>query len=265
MKMNTLREIGTFVGIPQGSLDVARFGGEQIITLRKVSMLVSSEKKTASLRALIQALKDLTPIALEAEIVGSRSGEEPFSPVVRLNASGGITWFTSIATSLGGKVIGTHDILSTSGGDFTFNTLGPGTYQLVASRSGISNSGFVSLSTTLGTISVSAAPPHPTPPTPPTQLPAPSISVQSNGDGSFKVSGSGFVPHNATVNILVGDGTLNQNPLNFTVSATNGAFTDFSTGRICQRPGTLFFEASDGRIDHGSQVFSNTVTTSCPF
>ena len=265
--MNTLREIGTFVGIPQGSLEVARFGGEQIITLSNVSKLVNRGKKTASLRALIQALKDLTPIDLEAEIVGSRSGEEPFAPVVRLNASGGITWFTSIATSLGGKVIGTHDILSTSGGDFTFNQLGPGTYQLVASRSGISNSGFVSLSKTLGTISVSAAPPHPTPPTPPTpptQLPAPSISVQSNGDGSFKVSGSGFVPHNATVNILVGDGTLNQNPLNFTVSATNGAFREFPTGKICKRPGTLFFEASDGRIDHGSQVFSNTVTKAAP-
>jgi hypothetical protein len=89
--------------------------------------------------------------------------------------------------------------------------------------------------------------------------------VQSNGDGSFKVSGFGFVPKDATVNILVGDGTFNQEPLNFTVPATDGAFKDFPTGKICQRPGTIFFEASDGRIDQGKQVFSNTVQISCPF
>jgi hypothetical protein len=88
--------------------------------------------------------------------------------------------------------------------------------------------------------------------------------VQSNGDGSFKVSGSGFLP-NATVNILIGDGTLNQNPLSLTVPATDGTFKDFPTGKICRRPGEIFFEASDGRIDQGSQVFSNTVPISCPF
>jgi len=216
------------------------------------------------MRAIIQVLQNLTPITLEAQIVGSRSGEEPFNPVIRLNASGGITWFTSIDYSLGGKVVASHDILSTSGGDFTPTQLGPGDWQLVVSRSGISNTGFVSLSKTLDTIRVSAHP-EPPPPPPPPPPPKPSISVQSNGDGSFKVSGSGFVPENATVNILVGDGTLNQNPLNFTVLATGGAFKDFPTGKLCQRPGTLFFEASDGRIDHGSQIFSNTVKISCPF
>ena len=30
--MNTLREIGDFIGIPQGSLDVARFGGPPGLT-----------------------------------------------------------------------------------------------------------------------------------------------------------------------------------------------------------------------------------------
>jgi hypothetical protein len=201
---------------------------------------------------------------LEAEIVGSRSGEEPFQPVVRLNASGGITWFTSIDFRLGGDVIASHDILSTSGGDFKPTQLGRGNYELVCRRSGLSNIGFVSLMKTLGSVRVSALVKEPKEPTEPTPLPRPSISVQSNGDGSFKVSGAGFVPKNATVNILVGDGTLNQQPLNFVVSATDGAFKDFPTGKICQRQGPIFFQASDGRIDHGSQVFSNTVQISCP-
>jgi hypothetical protein len=257
--MNTLREIGEFVGIPQGSVEVARYGGPWITRLRMVSLLVTHRDRPASMRAIIQALQNLTPITLEAQIVGSRSGEEPFEPVIRLNASGGITWFTSIEYRLDGKTK-TVDDVSSSDGDFAPTQLGPGNWQVVVSRSGISNSGFVSLKKNLDAITV-----FPKPPPPPPPVAKPFISVQSNGDGSFKVSGSGFVPKNATVNILVGDGTLNQNPLNFVVSATDGAFKDFPTGKICQRPGQLFFEASDGRIDHGSQVFSNTVTISCPF
>jgi hypothetical protein len=257
--MNTLRKIGDFVGIPQGSLEVRRFGGPQVISLGNVSALVMNGNRKVPMSAVIQALQNLTPITLEAEIVGSRSGEEPFEVVVRLNATGGITWFTTIIISSGGKVIRGFDDPSTSGGDFAPTQLGPGAYQLVATRAGISNNGFVSLSNELGAISVSAPPPPPPPLTPP------SISVQSNGDGSFKVSGVGFVPKSAIVNILVGDGTLNQQPLNFSVTATDGAFKDFPTGKICQRQGDLFFEASDGRIDKGRQLFSNTVKISCPF
>jgi hypothetical protein len=260
--MNTLRELGEFVGIPQGSLEVRRFGGPPVISLGNVSALVMNGKRIVPMRAVIQALQNLTPITLEAEILGSRSGEEPFEVVVRLNASGGITWFTNISISSSGKVIRGFDDPSIPGGDFAPTQLGPGEYQLVATRAGIANSGFVSLSESLGTISVSAPPPPPTPPPPP--VTPPSISVQSNGDGSFKVSGFGFVPENAVVNILVGDGTLNQEPLNLTVQASDGNFKDFPTGHICQQQGDLFFEASDGRIDKGVQVFSNTVKISCP-
>lgn len=265
--MKTLKEIGNFVGIPQGSLDSARFGGPRTVGLKMVNILVTegakpaSAAKPASMRNIIQLLQNLTPITLEAEIVGSRFGEEPFDPIIRVNSSGGITWFTTIEYN-SNRDIFSEDV-NNSGGDFTPTQLGPGSYQLVATRAGISNIGFVSLKKPLGTIDVSARPAPPPPPPPP--VVKPSISVKSNGDGSFLVSGSGFVPKNATVNILVGDGTLNQNPLNFAVSATDGAFKDFPTGKICQRPGQIFFEASDGRIDNGSQVFSNTVTISCPF
>jgi len=67
------------------------------------------------------------------------------------------------------------------------------------------------------------------------------------------------------VTILVGDGTLNQEPLHFSVTAVGGSFKDLPTGKICQRQGDLFFEASDGRIDNGKQVFSNPFKISCPF
>jgi hypothetical protein len=256
--MNTLREIGEFIGIPQGSFEVAGFGGPRTTSLKMASLLVT-KSEGSSLQAIIQALQNLTPITLEAQIVGSRSGEEPFQPVIRLNASGGVTWFTFIEFA---EILFEPKNLGAAGGDFKTTQLGPGIFQCVVKRAGISNTGFVSLSKTLGTITVSAKPIVPTHPPP---QPKPTISVQSNGDGSFKVSGSGFVPKNATVNILVGDGTLNQNPLNFVVSAVDGAFKDFPTGKICQRPGQIFFEASDGRIDGGSQIFSNTVTISCPF
>ena len=116
--MNTLKELGDFVGIPQGSLDVARFRGLPVTGLGAVSLLVTKKSRPASMLAIIQALQNLTPITLEAQIVGNRSGEEPFEPVIRLNASGGITWFMSIDFSQGGRVVAPHDILSIPGGDF---------------------------------------------------------------------------------------------------------------------------------------------------
>lgn len=270
--MNTLRELVNFVGIPQGSYGVNMGGppvsGPQIMALSMVSALVTRRQRPASMRAIIQTLQNLTPITLEAQIVGSRSGEEPFKLVIRLNESRGITWHTYIEPRLvdSNKIQFLNHDYGSSGGDFSATQLGPGNWQITVKRAGISNTGFISLSKTLDTITVSAKPIAPPPqPLPPPPQPKPTISVQSNGDGSFKVSGSGFVPTNATVNILVGDGTLNQSPLNFIVSAVDGAFKDFPTGKICQRPGQLFFEASDGRIDRGSQIFSNTVTISCPF
>jgi len=93
--MNTSRERGEFVGIPQGSLEVSRFGGPPVISLGNVSALVMNGKRKVPIRAVIEALQNLTPITLEAEIVGSTSGQEPFKVVLRMSASGGSTWFTS--------------------------------------------------------------------------------------------------------------------------------------------------------------------------
>jgi hypothetical protein len=93
----------------------------------------------------------------------------------------------------------------------------------------------------------------------------PQISVQSNGDGSFRVSGSGFLP-NTTVFIRVVDDVLNQ--LTFYQGSTADGRLEFPTGRICVFPGRLYFSANDGRpdpTDLTGVLWSNTVTTTCPF
>jgi hypothetical protein len=104
-------------------------------------------------------------------------------------------------------------------------------------------------------------PPPPPPPPPPVK---PLISLTSNGDGSFVVTGSGFKA-NATVNIRVVDDALTTLWFKSTSSA-QGAFT-FPTGHLCQRPGNLHFSANDGRPDSSDTtglLWSNTVTVSCP-
>src|SRR5215472_494803 len=256
--MNTLREIGEFVGIPQGSLEAALFGGPPVISLRNVNTLVTIGKRKLSMRAVIQALQNLTPITLEAEIVGDRSGEEPFEVAVRLNASGGITWFTAISISSGGKVIGAFADVSTSGGGVAHAQLGRGEFQLVATRAGISNSGFVSLRVPLGTISV-APPPAPPPLPPPSPIP-PTIAVETNPDGGFVVSGSGF-SHAKPIAIRAQDQVNPQNQRNFVATASpTGALVDFQTGVICVVPGgQITFSAQDGTLDPSNNrpVISN--------
>lgn len=196
--MNTLREIGEFIGIPQGSLDVARFGGPPTTSLSMASVLVT-KRKSLSMQAIIQALQNLTPITLEAQIVGSRSGEEPFQPVIRLNASGGITWFTFIDFP---EILFEPKNLGTAGGDFTPTNLGPGIFQCVVRRTGISNIGFVSLNKTLGAITVSARPqPTPTPLPPP---PKPStakfhFAVINQSGGHFRIAGVTWTVWHQTV------------------------------------------------------------------
>jgi hypothetical protein len=190
--MNTLREIGEFVGIPQGSLEVAwlyaPFGLQnfptdslRIARLSMVSLLVTYRERPASMRAIIQALQNLTPITLEAQIVGDRSGEEPFNTVVRLNASGGIIWSTYVEYRPDGVPSDRYPCDS-SGGDFS-NTLPHGNFQVVVGRLGISNTGYVSLEKILGTITVWQ---QYVPPAPPQQQ---SPSQQSGGGGGQTSSG----------------------------------------------------------------------------
>lgn len=258
--MKTLREMINFVGLPQGSLATARqqYNGPWTMGLDNVNRLVRRGTRPASMQNIIQVLQNLTPLTLEAEIVGSRSGEEPFSPVIRINAGGGITWFTVIEFYRNGNTLTGSNDVDNAGGSFSPTSLSAGSWQIAVTRSGISNTGFVSLRKSLGPIIVSEQ--HPPPPP---LLEKPSIVVQSNGDGSFVVSGSNFSP-NTTVHIRVVDAALTT--VWFHHTSTQDGKVEYPTGRICQLPGQLFFSANDGRndpTDLTGTLWSNTVTTTC--
>jgi len=263
--MNTLREIGEFVGLGNATPSHPGKPIRAQITMRSVShnVPVLNNTERTSMRAMILGLQKLPPISLEAEAEDT-IGDVPLQPILHIHPSPGVILETNFALIRNGKELLDKSEQGNGPDRFSFFTVGdPGSYFCEVTRIGIPNTGITTLKKSFEIIArVKPVPPVPDPP-----IILPEISVVSNGDGSFKVSGSGFVPKNATVNILVGDGTLNpKNPFNFTVTATDGAFKDFPTGKICPGSGTLLsFEASDGRIDHGSQVFTKTVKISCPF
>ena len=262
--MNTLREIVNFVGIPQGALANARYqySGPWTRGLQNVNLLVTRGAQPASTRNIIRLLQNLTPLTLEAELVEAHSGEDPFNPVIRINASGGITWFTTIEFYRNGNTLTGSNDVDNAGGSFSSMSLSTGSWQIVVTRSGISNTGFVSLKKALGNIIVSRQQPPPDEPQRPVK---PFIAVHGNGDGSFIVSGSNFLP-NTTVHIRVVDTAFTTRWFDHT-SNREGKIEDYPTGRICQLPGQLFFSANDGRSDREDltgTLWSNTVTTTCP-
>jgi hypothetical protein len=213
--MNTLQEIGKFIGIPQGSLDVAGFGGPSTTSLRNARLLVTNGERS-SMQAVIQALKNLTPITLEAQIVGNRSGEAPFATVIRLNACGAIPWRTFILFS----PTSASENLRGAGGDFTSTQLGPGIHQFVVQRSGISNTGFVAMSKVLDTITVSA---RPQPPTPKPSSAKFHFAVINQSSGHFRIAGVTWTVWHQTVSGFTLLSTVNGESVTLPQSA-NGQY-----------------------------------------
>jgi hypothetical protein len=269
--MNSLRQILEFVGLSGVKKFVPSFYGPlPKPTMRWVGNFapVLNIIQRTSMRAMIPALQNLPSFDLAAE-ANETEGEEPFTPEIHVHATNGAIIETVLAISQNGRLIefipgdtlGYAKNLGANDGIFSTG-IGPGSYVFEVKRTGIQNTGITTLSKTFNM--VTRAHPAPPPPQPPDPTP-PSISVQSKGDGSFVVTGTGFLP-NATVHILVGDGTF-RNPLPFAdTSNSEGKLLGFPTGKICQGPGQLFFEANDGRIkpSNHSTLFSNTVTVSCP-
>jgi hypothetical protein len=245
--MNTLRQVSAFVG---GSNSMRRVGD--------IVPLLSQAQRT-SMRSMILGLKHLPPISLEAEAVGDRFGDAPFSPVFRVRASSGVTLDTTIILWANGPQKTVTAKVGEEGDFKPFRLDFPGIYLTEVRRTGITSTGVEALSKSWHVEAVEKPPPPPAPPAPP------AIAVKSNGDGSFLVTGSGFLPSH-TVHILVGDGTI-RNPLSFVdTSTSDGKLLGFPTGKICQAPGSLFFSANDERLDprNHSSLSSNTVQVSCP-
>jgi hypothetical protein len=249
--MNTLREMGKFVGMAPP------------VSLRTIGNYVISHGTPISMRAVIQRLQSLPPLILEAD-VDRTQGEVPFDVTLHVKTTGsGLVLHTHVrilqAEAGGGVFSGPF---AWTGGAFPFNFWNPGTYVIEVTRTGITSTGYTQLKKTFP---ISAWPKATRPPDPPPPLGKPSISVQANGDGSFVVSGKSFSAQ-ATVHIRVVDGALGTTVF-FTDTATSaGELTGFKTGKICQRAGQLFFSANDERSDpqdHTGTLWSNTITTTC--
>lgn len=275
--MKSLKELGEFVGIPQGSTDM-RFRSivnNRKITLRAIDAVVhGAYSRSISMRAILQILKNLPTITLEANMIGPTAGEEPLDLRIGVNISEGMIWRTTVyfypaghIHTLGGEPRFASWDLEPSQSEYVFNQTSFGQWQIVVDRIGISKTGFVALSQTFDGIYINKKPVAPPPPPPPSPPTPPVISVASKGDGSFAVSGSGFVPSNATVTVFIGVWGVVQNPVELSVTANEGSFHDFPTGNICSnyKGVRLYFWASDGRIYEGQQVKSNQVQLSCPF
>ncbi|WP_324672162.1 hypothetical protein [Hymenobacter sp. GOD-10R] len=241
--MRTLRELGKFTGLGPP------------ISLRPIGNYVTKRGEPISMRAVIQRLQSLPPITLEAQ-PETTSGEVPLSVAVHVQPSVGVVLETRAnVLRPNGEVVATW---TWSGSDYAaYNFAVPGSYFFNITRTGIISTGRTQLTKSFP-ISARAKV------VPPPQPSKPVISVKSNGDGSFVVSGSGFSA-SATVHIRIVDATLNTFWVNQT--ATAQGTLEYPTGKICQRAGQVFFSANDGRSDsHDSTgtLWSNTATTTCP-
>jgi precorrin-3B methylase len=189
--MNTLQEIGTFVGIAQGAS--MRDAGDLVPPL--------SGTERTSMRAMIGALQRLPPVSLDAEIVGPASGKEPFVPVIRVHPSGGVILSTHISRA----GAGTQAVAES--GDFGLFSLPAGVYFILVTRIGIPNTGIIVLEKSLRVESERAASggPPPSPgggsPPPPTSMNNTFVTVSNNFNTTVSVSTNSF--HTTGVKIAV--------------------------------------------------------------
>jgi hypothetical protein len=263
--MNSLREILKFIGQWGPERLYGKPGTKlnldtSMATVGKI-VPVLSQVERSSMRAMIPGLQNLPPFSLEVE-AQDLAGEEPFKPQIYVKPSRGVILETRLAVfdKNGHRYLSSNYHLGASGGDAGFTQLGPGSYQFEIRRVGIPNTGITVLTKSFDVFVRAKDVPPPDPPT----ISKPAISVQSNGEGSFVVSGTNFLP-NATVHIRVVDAALTN--VWFHHTSTSQGTLQYPTGRICQLPGQLFFSANDGRKDQQDltgTLWSNTVTTTCP-
>ncbi len=271
--MHSLREIGTFVGIPE---DSPEFGSFSNIGLRLSGDLlapVSSLGQNRSLRGLSGLIDMLGPITLDASLLNA-GGVEPFEAVIRVGSSPGLVISTHILYSMGGRLYFYSPNYGAAGGDFSPTQLGPGTWDIVVRRSGITNAGYQRFEKSFRAF-VSRAP---SPPPPPAPLVRPHIDVKQSGPlnaAMYAVTGSGFLPNQVPQGITVRavDGVNVQDwVMIFTGSDAAGKINlslgPLDTGllpRNAANQAILNFSATDSRRDPTSvpkndPLWSNTVT-----
>jgi hypothetical protein len=255
--MKTLREFAQFVGKPNDPISP-----RSLLDYLKLGI----SPNPLSLRELTSVFDNaLAPVSIESVSVAPTSGIVPFT--VGMQVTGTKGFFLEIRWRVlrnGQQVAAYPNAL----GQVAHTFSEPGTYTVEATFKGIGSNGYAEVSKSVTVVAnpkPTPTPPQPTPPTPTPPPPPtkPSISVSAKGDGSFAVTGSGFLP-NTTVHIRVVDDALTT--LFFDQSSTSQGILNYTTGKICQLPGRLHFSANDGRSDKNDltgTLWSNTATTTC--
>lgn len=272
--MNTLRQLGEFVGIPQ---DSGEFGPPiPPIGLRLVSKLLapaSTAQQRASMRAMIALLRTLPPVGLEAQLLNP-GGREPYEPVIRLSSSPGLVISTRVHFIESGHEFAPSQNFGAAGGDFSSTTLGPGQWEIVVRRAGISNTGYTKLSRSFRTTVTRAEHSPPIPENPPR------ILVERTGPANavrFVVIGTEFLPDQPSspdgITVRVVDGVSFQDwVMLFTGSDSDGRIrleTNPLDTRLLARNSlglaTVSFSAADKRrnphsVPANEPLWSNVIS-----
>ena len=246
--MRTLREFAQFVGKPNDP-----------ISPRGLIDYLRLNIPTGSVSEMIRAFEvNSSPVKVEEILVGPKNGIIPFPIGMQVTKVGGYIFGIRWRILRNGQQVAVYDRLKDEPGfvqvAHTFSEAG--TYTIEVTVKGIGSTGYAEATASTTVV----AKPKPSPPLPQTK---PSISVSAKGDGSFVVSGSGFLP-NTTVHIRVVDDALATIFLDR--SSTAQGTLNYTTGKLCQLPGKLHFSANDGRSDRNDltgTLWSNTVTTTC--
>ncbi len=190
--MNTLRELGEFVGIPQ---DSGEYGAPiPPIGLRLVSKLlapVSTAEQRASMRAMISLIPTLPPVGLEAQLLSPGSGKEPYVVDIRVSSTTALVISTRVCPILSGQEFPGSQNYGSKEGSYS-TTLAPGQWDLLVKRAGISAAGYTKLSKSFR---VTVVRDEPLPP-----QSRPHIKVDHEGPANatrFVVTGSGFLLNQA--------------------------------------------------------------------
>jgi hypothetical protein len=201
------------------------------------------------------------------------SGDEaPFSPTIHVSATNGVVLETTAAITQNGQDLyyvpdpqrpGDAKNLGAADGFFSYNLFDPGSFGFEVRRTGIQNTGIITLKKAFNIIARAQSDPYrrPPPPPPPPPPAKPTISnVVNKGAGNFEVKGSGFLKSHAVHLRVVNDATFASN--SYTGSSDGSGSLDMMITIPGLSSGTLLdFSANDERPDPSDitgTLWSNT-------
>jgi hypothetical protein len=140
--MDTLRELGTFVGIPQGSA-YRRSVFETALRLTGDLVSLLDERERISMRIMSVALEKLPPVTLDAVLVSPNTGMEPFVLRIDVQPTGTAILETFVDFKEANGTLNSTEMKG-DGGSFSV-TIPSGKWAVSVRCSGIGHTGFVKL------------------------------------------------------------------------------------------------------------------------